>query len=459
MTIVMEFLTVDSWKSLDPIFSMPAVFVPAFKASLQPGHFVKVFNNGDFLIGRIIATSTRLDDIDVAERGENIEDQPENSLGGFVKINWFFQQSFLSFTHPDIVTASCNLYTSSNVEVFQTKLVSWLNTARVLELCFVFYYNDVVEGKFCCEGMKNAFYIRYRYSGEAIIEPISKEGQPFVSFPSLFPMYSSYWSSCWSSEVWDAITMVQQAVTGLLCRYSQSQGMHPSGRSRLTIPAGVMSYIQLWLRHRNIFASRKRCSRMQKHVRIGIIFRKIKNEVIGLCWRFDTESKLEVLAQLFGRNITIGVRRRPPKLGVSYSAMQNDKLNVVVGKPGEGDTDATTKTDCRGIDFIYHAPYLEIYVRSSEFIVGGKESPPTENLRVQLVNVPATSEAWQRSLVPSHIELKVKQRFQVHNSVFRIVSVAGNIVEALCVFGPIKGTSRTFNAAEVSSAVLDKIST
>jgi hypothetical protein len=61
----MEFSTLDSWNSSDPIFSMPAIFVPAFKASLQPGNFVKVFNNGDFLMGHIIATWTRLDDIEI----------------------------------------------------------------------------------------------------------------------------------------------------------------------------------------------------------------------------------------------------------------------------------------------------------------------------------------------------------------------------------------------------------
>ncbi len=120
--------------------------------------------------------------------------------------------------------------------------------------------------------------------------------------------------------------------------------------------------------------------------------------------------------------------------------MQNNELNIVVGKHGDRDTDTTTKTDCRGIYFVYHAPYLEIYVHSSEFIVGGKESPPTENLCVQLANISTTSDSWQISLVPSHIELKVKQHFQVHNSVFQIVSTAGNNFEALFIFGPIDGT-------------------
>jgi hypothetical protein len=133
----------------------------------------------------------RLDNIDVAEHGGSIESLSENTLGGF------YQQSLLCFEHPDIVAASCNLYTSSNVEVLQTKFVSWSNTAHRLELCFIFYYSDVIDGKFCCEGMMNAFDIRN------IAEPICREGRPFLSFLILYPMYLSYWSSCWSSEVWD----------------------------------------------------------------------------------------------------------------------------------------------------------------------------------------------------------------------------------------------------------------
>ncbi len=48
-------------------------------------------------------------------------------------------------------------YISNNIELFQTKEYSCLHTSHVLELCFVFNYNDVVDGIFCCEGMSNAF--------------------------------------------------------------------------------------------------------------------------------------------------------------------------------------------------------------------------------------------------------------------------------------------------------------
>jgi hypothetical protein len=139
--------------------------------------------------------------------------------------------------------------------------------------------------------------------------------------------------------------MVQQAITGLLCRYSQCQGKHPEGRSRISIQASLMHFINAWLRNRNVFPSAKRSSKMMKYARSGVIFKKIKVDATALCWRFDTKTKLDVLSQLLGKNIAVGIRRRPPKLGVSYSVRENDSLNVVVGNLA-GDPDPTKKSDC-----------------------------------------------------------------------------------------------------------------
>jgi hypothetical protein len=179
--------------------------------------------------------------------------------------------------------------------------------------------------------------------------------------------------------------MVQQAITGLLWQYSQSQGRHPSGHVRVNIPAAVMHYLQLWVMHRNIIPSHKPYSQMQKHIRAGIIFQKTKVQVTASCWKFDTEAKVEVLSQLLGLNINVGIRRRPPELGSSYSITQNYSLNVVIGNIDAADN--------RGIDLLYHVPFLDIYVRSSEYIVGGMAPPPTDQIRAHLEAVPTTSES------------------------------------------------------------------
>ncbi len=169
-----------------------------------------------------------------------------------------------------------------------------------------------------------------------------------------------------------------------------------------------MHYLQLWLMHRNIIPSKKPYSRMQKHIRAGIIFQKRKNELIASFWKFDTEVKLEVLSQLLGLNINVGVHRRPPKLGTSCSVKKNDSLNVVVASDDAAEN--------RGIDLLYHVPFLDVYVRSSEFIVGGTAPPPTENIRSQLESIPA--ETSESNIIFSHLKQKVRQSFQTEKSVF-----------------------------------------
>lgn len=117
-----------SWLNLQPTFDSPAVYVPALKASLQSGHFVKVFKEGNFLVGRILVTTNKLDNIDEDERGRWLHDQVDHPLGGFVKLNWFLPRSLLSFANSDLVGASSNIYISDNIELFQTKHYSWLST-------------------------------------------------------------------------------------------------------------------------------------------------------------------------------------------------------------------------------------------------------------------------------------------------------------------------------------------
>jgi hypothetical protein len=83
-----------SWLNLQPTFDSPAVYVPALKASLQSGHFVKVFKEGNFLVGRILVTTNKLDNIDEDERGRWLYDQVDHPLGGFAKLNWFLLASY-----------------------------------------------------------------------------------------------------------------------------------------------------------------------------------------------------------------------------------------------------------------------------------------------------------------------------------------------------------------------------
>jgi hypothetical protein len=100
----------DSWLQFQPTFHSPSVFISSLKMSLQSGHFVKVFKEGNFLVGRILITTTQLDSIAEHEHGPWLDGQRDNQLGCFVKLNWFIPRSLLSFSHSEMANASCNIY-------------------------------------------------------------------------------------------------------------------------------------------------------------------------------------------------------------------------------------------------------------------------------------------------------------------------------------------------------------
>ncbi len=53
--------------------------------------------------------------------------------------------------------------------------------------------------------------------------------------------------------------------------------------------------------------------------------------------------------------------------------------------------------------------------------------------------------------------LKEKQWFNFNNLVFHIISVTGNPVRALCVYGNDKGSVRMFEAEEVSRIMINNV--
>ncbi len=107
------------------------------------------------------------------------------------------------------------------------------------------------------------------------------------------------------------------------------------------------------------------------------------------------------------------------------------------------------------IDLLYHVPFWDIYVRSSEYIVGGTAPPPTDKIHAQLEAVPTTSES--NKLIMSQFKLKVMQNFQMDSSVFQIINISGDNVSAICVYGATKGASRHFNASDVLRSTLEQL--
>jgi len=169
----------------------------------------------------------------------------------------------------------------------------------VKELAFVFHYSDVISGDYCCSGIENAFFVRYRYSPKTV-------GCTYID------------RNTYSNDIWEATCLIQQTVTSILCRYGQSQGTNPSGHKKNCISVSAINYLKVWLEFRGVLAEIVSCHQMRMNIQDGVTYAKSKQIIKGFMFRFDTEEKFEVLCRLLGKYVVFGVRQCPPKLGISF---------------------------------------------------------------------------------------------------------------------------------------------
>ncbi len=438
---------VQNWLEVEPRFSDPAVYTPAFRCAIQAGHFVKVLIQGIEYYGRIVSTSLCVDSINVDER-PTVQEHANGA--GFFKVNWYFKREELPLGDDagnSSYRSNHNIYISSVDECFQTPWFNWILSSQVKELAFVFHYSDVISGDYCCSGIENAFFVRYRYSPKTV-GCTYIDRNTYYAFPACYGNFWHYWSSCFSNDIWEATCLIQQTVTSILCRYGQSQGTNPSGHKKICISVSAINYLKLWLECRGVLAEIVSCHQMRTNIRDGVTYAKSKRIIKGFMFRFDTEEKLEVLCRLLGKYVVFGVRQRPPKLGTSYCVQRNDALNIVVG-----DT-----MSCRGVDILFNAPFADIYVRSQMFVVGGKAAVPTEKLRSALAHVVELDEVMiDAEQLSAEITLKINQRFQVGQAVYRINSIKGNVVTARCIFGGELGSTSEFPDSDVVLAIVNQL--
>ncbi len=214
-----------------------------------------MINDGNDVIGCIIATSVAIGEVNHSTHLPICEQQQVPALNGMALVNLFSPRSSL-VSAPSVAepTSNNNIHLLSNTELLQTRRSSWINTSLIKELCFIFSYPDVIEGTCCCEGIVNAFFIRYCYIHETqLVEPVSSQYYPYLCFLIFYPEFKMFSTSCFSTEVWESLVVIQQAITAMLCCYAQSQGHHPSSRVRVSIPSAVMAHIASLLTSRNIF--------------------------------------------------------------------------------------------------------------------------------------------------------------------------------------------------------------
>ena len=107
------------------------------KSTLTPGCIVLVFIKGKIRIGHIMDVSDKIDGVEID--GEN-----RNAL--YLKINWFVQTNDLP----------CNIHLSMALhfqfsgikEVFMTADTSWISSSDIVDLAFVFSFEQIKEKEF-----------------------------------------------------------------------------------------------------------------------------------------------------------------------------------------------------------------------------------------------------------------------------------------------------------------------
>jgi hypothetical protein len=129
-------------------------------------------------------------------------------------------------------------------------------------------------------------------------------------------------------------------------------------------------------------------------------------------------------------------------------------MNIVAGNAHDA-MDCGKKTSNCGIDLVFNTPCLDVYVRSKLFVVGGTTPEPTEKLRVQLA--PNILAEPNNNVTLPRVQLKPKQRFQVDDSVYRILTIQDDVVNAVSVFGPTRGNAVQFTREQVTLAVHNRL--
>ena len=136
-------------------------------------------------------------------------------------------------------------------EIVQTAELRVVAMTDITNLAFVFTeasLNDTTNFYFCCQGMANAFLLRYRVDDrqsrrENDSSPIDARGEAtpfFMKIPTKYclPFPSCYENSmyvdCFARRIWNnMMILVKLEIMKLLGRYSQQQGLFGREHSRV----------------------------------------------------------------------------------------------------------------------------------------------------------------------------------------------------------------------------------
>ena len=276
-------------------------------------------------------------------------------------------------------------------EIVQTKEVCVVDMTDVTNLAFVFTeasLQDASNMYFTCQGMSNAFILRYRFNprdADSDFEDTRMQLLSKMPFDYCLPFPSCYGNSkypdCFARRVWNNLLLVKLEMTKLLGRYSQQQGLYGRECARLFFTAETWGF--LCLQCTNLFSASDfratKRTRLHRVTESGLVVRATRVRKTCVLLRFATKTELQGLCGILGESVTAGQRCRLPKISAPKSLWINDLINVVCGSDVCEPT-FISRTTCDGIDLEFDGMcelFITIrytryaYTKSSHEVAGG----------------------------------------------------------------------------------------
>lgn len=276
----------------EPDFTSQPFNIPQYQSNVEVGSYVKYTSCNRVCYGRVISSVAL----------------------STVKINQFMLLEELN--HMDIgfkENPIQNRYILVK-ELVQTDHTHMVSASEIDGIIFLFRHDDIINGTYPCEGIENAFVVRYQFvSGNTNII-CSNMCLPFPCSYLTSPVAMSF-----ARRVFDGLYTVRKSTTHLMCRNSQNNGRgFIQGNQSFFISTELWLYISAFCAKNRIvihgpFSSRTSHLQARAHVDINCV--KVNGELYIIRW--ETTSDFSSFDRLFGTYSRYGTSMKRPKGGES----------------------------------------------------------------------------------------------------------------------------------------------
>ncbi len=151
----------------------------------------------------------------------------------------------------------------------------------------------------------------------------------FFAFPDLYPEHNAKWCECLSRSIFSSINELWQQIWCILCRFGQSQGLHPKALIKIPISHRFSYYTINFLSQEGL-ESESYCIYDQEHcIHSSMLYRTVRTAETYNKFFLDLEAKLQSFSKMIGEMVVVGVRCRKPKVDCEHDIRLNDAVNMM----------------------------------------------------------------------------------------------------------------------------------